>query len=91
MASIKIDWSRLSEHGIEPQAITKLVQSWEKAGWKVYGTAQDAKDLVILQKMTAPEQPAMPTNTYQLAFFFLLGVFASFVVIFVGWVGLIMR
>jgi hypothetical protein len=88
MATINVNWSRLSEQGIEPQAITKLVQSWEKAGFRVYGTAQDAKDLVVLQKMTAPEQPKSQTNTYQLAFYFVLGVLASLIVVFAGWVTL---
>jgi hypothetical protein len=88
MATINVNWSRLSEQGIEPHAITKLVQSWEKAGFRVYGTAQDAKDLVILQKMTAPEQLKSQTNTYQLAFYFVLGVLASLIVVFAGWVTL---
>jgi hypothetical protein len=88
MASINVNWSRLQELGIEPQAITKLVQSWEKAGFKVYGHAQDVKDLVVLQKMTAPEQPQTGSNPYQLAFYFVTGVLASLLVVFAGWIAL---
>ena len=89
MATINVNWSRLEEQGIEPHAITKLVQSWEKAGFKVYGHAQDAKDLVVLQKMTAPEQPKLLSNTYQLAFYFVSGVLASLIVVFAGWLSLL--
>ena len=88
MATINVNWTSLEEQGIDPQAITKLVQSWEKAGFKVYGHAQNAKDLVVLQKMTAPEQPKPQTSNYQLAFWFMVGVFASLVVVFTGWVTL---
>ena len=88
MATINVNWSRLQEQGIEPHAITKLVQSWERAGFKVYGLAQDQKDLVVLQKMTEPAQPKMPANIYQLACFFLFGALASLAMTFVGWVWL---
>ena len=91
MATINVNWSRLHAQGIEPEALVRHQQTWEKAGYKVYFQVQDQKDLAVLQKMTAPEEPAKPTDAYRLAFFFLLGVFASFVVIFVGWVGLMMR
>jgi hypothetical protein len=88
MATINVNWSRLHEQGIDPKALVRHQQTWEKAGYKVYFQVQDQKDLTVLQKMTAPEQPATPTNAYKLACFFLLGVLASLITIFAGWIGL---
>lgn len=89
MATINVNWSRLHEQGIEPQALIRHQQTWEKAGYKVYFQVQDQKDLTVLQKMTAPEQPKPQTNAYQLACFFLIGVLASLTVILGGWIALL--
>jgi hypothetical protein len=92
MPSIQVNWSRLHEQGIEPKAITKLVESWERAGFKVYGQAQDVKDLTILQRMADPERPKAPANNaYQLACCFLLGAFSSLLGVLVVWWNLMVR
>lgn len=88
MATLNVNWSRLHEQGIDPQALVNHLKVWEKAGHRVYSQVQDQKDLTVLQKMMAPEQPKLPSNAYQLACFFLLGVLASLLIIFVGWLGL---
>jgi hypothetical protein len=88
MATINVNWSKLHEQGLDPEALVRHQQAWERAGYKVYFQVQDQKDLTILQKMTAPEQPK-PQAAYQLACFFLLGVLASLTTIFVGWVALV--
>jgi hypothetical protein len=92
MATINVNWSRLHEQGIEPQALNKLVQSWERAGWKVYGQAQGLKDLTLLQKLTNPEPPKAPANNaYQLACCFLLGVFSTMLGVLVVWWNFMVR
>jgi hypothetical protein len=88
MATINVNWSRLHAQGIEPEALVRHQQTWEKAGYKVYFQVQDLKDLTVLQKMTAPEQPKPKANAYQLACYFLVGVLASLILVFVGWLGL---
>jgi len=88
MATINVNWSRLHEQGIDPEALIRHQQTWEKAGYKVYVQVQDQKDLTVLQKMTTPSQPVRPSNAYQLAFYFMTGVLASLILIFVGWLGL---
>jgi hypothetical protein len=88
MATISVNWTRLSEQGIEPEALVRHQQTWEKAGYKVYFQVQDQKDLTVLQKLTAPEQPQPRTNPYQLAFYFVTGVLASLLVVLAGLVAL---
>jgi hypothetical protein len=88
MPTISVNWSRLHAQGIEPEALVRHQQTWEKAGYKVYFQVQDQKDLTVLQKMTAPEQRKPQSNGYQLAFYFVSGVLASLITIFVGWLGL---
>jgi hypothetical protein len=86
MATINVNWSRLHEQGIDPQALVRHQQAWEKAGYKVYFQVQDQKDLTVLQKMTAPEQPKQQTDAYKLVSCFLVGVLAATLVfLFVGW------
>jgi hypothetical protein len=88
MATINVNGSRLHEQGIDPQALLRHQQTWEKAGYKVYFQVQDPKDVTLLQKMTAPEQPVRASNPYQLATYFLIGVLASLTLIFVGWIAM---
>jgi hypothetical protein len=88
MPTISVNWSRLHAQGIEPEALVRHQQTWEKAGYKVYFQVQDQKDLTVLQKMTTPEQPQPSSNAYKLACFFLLGVLTSLMLVFVGWLGL---
>jgi hypothetical protein len=88
MATINVNWSRLHEQGLDPQALVRHQQSWEKAGYKVYFQVQDQKDLTVLQKMTTPEEPVRQSNVYQLTTFFLIGVLASLLTIFAGWITL---
>ena len=85
MPTIQVNLSRLQAQGLDPQALVRHQQAWEKAGYKVYCQVQDHQDLAVLQKMTAPEQAKLQSNAYQLAFVFVTGVLASLIVIFIGW------
>jgi hypothetical protein len=89
MAIIYPNWSKLLEQGLDPQALARHQQDWEKAGYKVYFQVQDQKDLTVLQKMMTPPQPVIQSNAYQLACCFLCGVLASLIIIFAGWVMLV--
>jgi hypothetical protein len=95
MSSIQVNWTRLVEQGIDPQSVTKLVHSLEKAGFKVWSSANELKDLVALQKLTDPEPPRpLPASNaylYQLATCFLLGAFSSLLAVFIVWWNLMVR
>jgi hypothetical protein len=88
MATISVNWSRLHEQGVEPEALLRHQTAWEKHGYRVYIQVQDRKDLAVLQKMTEPPEPVISANTYQVAFYFVVGVLASLIVVFAGWVAL---
>lgn len=87
MATINVQWSRLHEQGLDPQALMRHQQAWEKAGYKVYVQVQDQKDLTVLQKMTEPPHHALQSNAYQLACLFLLGIVTT--IITAVWLGLL--
>jgi len=88
MATINVNWSRLHEQGIAAPALVKHLQTWEKAGYKVYCQVQDQKDLTVLQQMTAPPPQTLPrVDVYPLICLFLLGSITTLIT--VGWLGLL--
>jgi hypothetical protein len=79
MASINVNVSRLHAQGTEPKDLVAHLQTWEKAGYKVYFQVQNRTDLTLFQKMVAPQTPKAQSSAYQLASFFLFGMVVSLI------------